>query len=110
MRKNLRSASVNRININRSSSRLKRKRYDHRKASGAPVELLRSDKPIAASRGYFLFVFNALMEFMREVVKHSIRVKVIPNAKRECVEVARDGRFIVSVGVPRAKGLANARM
>lgn len=74
------------------------------------MELLRSDKPIAASRGYFLFVFNALMEFMREVVKHSIRVKVIPNAKRECVEVARDGRFIVSVGVPRAKGLANARM
>ena len=39
-----------------------------------------------------------------------VRVKVIPNVKKESVAVGRDGRLTVGVHAPREEGRANERL
>ncbi len=39
-----------------------------------------------------------------------IRVKVIPNVRKESIVEAKDGRFVVSVNAPREEGRANERL
>lgn len=39
-----------------------------------------------------------------------VRVKVIPNTRKESLEVGKDGRLIVAIRAPREEGQANARL
>lgn len=39
-----------------------------------------------------------------------IRVKTIPNSRKESVEEGKDGRFIVAVNAPQEDGKANERL
>ncbi len=39
-----------------------------------------------------------------------IRVKIIPDSRKEHIETAPDGRLIVSVRAPRKEGKANERL
>lgn len=39
-----------------------------------------------------------------------VRVKVIPNTRKESLEEGRDGRLIVALRAPREEGQANARL
>ena len=39
-----------------------------------------------------------------------IRIKIIPNSRKEFVEEGKDGRLIVAVKAPREDGKANERL
>lgn len=39
-----------------------------------------------------------------------IRIKIIPNSRKEYVEESKDGRLIVAVRAPREEGKANERL
>lgn len=39
-----------------------------------------------------------------------IRIKIIPNSRKEFVEEGKDGRLIVAVKAPREEGRANERL
>lgn len=39
-----------------------------------------------------------------------IRVKIVPNARKEFVAIERDGRLLISVHAPRKEGRANDRL
>jgi len=39
-----------------------------------------------------------------------VRIKVLPNSRKEFVEEGKDGRLIVAVKAPREEGKANERL
>lgn len=39
-----------------------------------------------------------------------IRIKIIPNSRKEFIEESKDGRLVVAVKAPRSEGKANERL
>lgn len=39
-----------------------------------------------------------------------VRIKIIPNSRKEFVEESKDGRLVVAVKAPRSEGKANERL